>query len=180
MPKTNPKLDLQSIGSSPDLHILCARDTIMIPFITSTWDSFLKLRGTCFWPSYYVGCLSVFFTFYLFYCTLRGIWGFNLNFGHIIDSLRYFAPPISRSYGLLITFSLITPHALDLTVYLVNFFDWMGRGDNSETFSLLSLFYLTTPSWLKVVVGDGGGGGLCDFSVSHKSKSLFLFLFLGT
>ena len=37
------KLDLQSIGSSPDLHILCAHDTIMIPFRTKTWDSFLRL-----------------------------------------------------------------------------------------------------------------------------------------
>ena len=40
------KLDLQSIGSSPGLHILCARDTIMIPFTTRTWDSFLRLGGT--------------------------------------------------------------------------------------------------------------------------------------
>ena len=39
-------LDLQSIGSSPGLHILCARDTIMIPFRTRTWDSFLRLGGT--------------------------------------------------------------------------------------------------------------------------------------
>ena len=40
------KLDLQSIGSSPGLHILCARNTIMIPFTTRTWDSFLRLGGT--------------------------------------------------------------------------------------------------------------------------------------
>ena len=40
---TKIKLDLQSIGSSPGLHILCARDTIMIPF--RTWDSFLRLGG---------------------------------------------------------------------------------------------------------------------------------------
>ena len=32
------KLDLQSIGSSPVLHILCARNTIMILFMTwGTW-----------------------------------------------------------------------------------------------------------------------------------------------
>ena len=40
------KLDLQSIGSSPKLHILCARDTTMIPFTIRTWDSFLWLGGT--------------------------------------------------------------------------------------------------------------------------------------
>ena len=35
------QLDLQSIGSSPDLHILCARDTIMILF--SIWVFILCL-----------------------------------------------------------------------------------------------------------------------------------------
>ena len=40
------KLGLQSIGSSPGLHILCACDTIMIPFTTRTQDSFLRLGLT--------------------------------------------------------------------------------------------------------------------------------------
>ena len=40
------ELDLQSIGSSPGIHILCARDTIMIPFTTRTLDTFLRLGGS--------------------------------------------------------------------------------------------------------------------------------------
>ena len=38
--------DLQSIGSSPGLHILCARDTIMIPLINDKeLRLLLKTRG---------------------------------------------------------------------------------------------------------------------------------------
>ena len=44
---------LQSIGSSPVLHTLCARDTIMIPFTTRTWDPMgLRLKTKGYWGLY--------------------------------------------------------------------------------------------------------------------------------
>ena len=47
------------------------------------------------------------------------------------------------------------PHVLDLSVHLVQLMTWMDRGGHYETFSLLELFPLSTPSWLKV---RGWGG----------------------
>ena len=44
-------------------------------------------------------------------------------------------------------------HVLDLTVHLVNFFGWMSQGGYSEQLLLLSLFYQSTASWLKVMGG---------------------------
>ena len=41
----------------------------------------------------------------------------------------------------------------------------------------MRLFPYSTPSWLKVM-GGVGGGGLCDFSVRPESESLFLFFFI--
>ena len=41
----NIKLDLQLIGSRPDLNILCACDIMMIIYRSKTWDFFLKLLG---------------------------------------------------------------------------------------------------------------------------------------
>ena len=41
-------------------------------------------------------------------------------------------------------------HVLDLAVHLVNLFGWMSQGDHSETLLLLTLFYQSTPSCLKV------------------------------
>ena len=52
----------------------------------------------------------------------------------------------------------------------------MGQRDHSETLLLIELFYQSTPSCLKVIGGEGWGGGPCDFSVSPWSKSFF---FLG-
>ena len=39
----NIKLDLQSIGSSPDLHILCTRDTNNDPIQVRDWGLHLNL-----------------------------------------------------------------------------------------------------------------------------------------
>ena len=56
----------------------------------------------------------------------------------------------------------------------------MGKVDNSKTFLLIALFYWSTPSWLKVR-GGVGGGGPCDYSDS-SSPLVFGFrdLRLGT
>ena len=59
-------------------------------------------------------------------------------------------------------------HVLHLAVHL-DLTDWIGRGDHSETFSLLSLSHWSTPSWLKVIGGGvvgWWGGGLCDYCVT--------------
>ena len=43
----------------------------------------------------------------------------------------------------------------------------MSQGGHSEQLSFSALFYQSTPSYLKVMGGvGGGGGGPCDFSVS--------------
>ena len=56
----------------------------------------------------------------------------------------------------------------------------MGRGDQSKTFLLLALFCWSTPSWLKVGGGVGGGGGPCDYCVSPSPKNwVFGFFRLG-
>ena len=78
--------------------------------------------------------------------------------------------PLSDHVGL--------PHVLDLAVHLVQLMTWMGRGSQTETFSLLELFPYSALSWLKVM-GGWGVGGPCDYRVSFKSKSLYLY-FLGT
>ena len=83
---------MQSIGSSPGLHILCARYTIMFPFTARTWDSFLKDKrvlgltselGTwCllmpWWHVILVSALSpnpFFFSFFRdFICFPLGLW----------------------------------------------------------------------------------------------------------
>ena len=58
-------------------------------------------------------------------------------------------------------------HVLDLAVHLVNFFGWMSQGGHSEPLLLLSLFYQSTPSCLKVMGGVGWvGGGPWDYCVS--------------
>ena len=51
----------------------------------------------------------------------------------------------------------------------------MGRGSHTETFSLIALVPKST-SWLKDV---GGRGDTCDYSISHRFKSSFLFFFDG-
>ena len=55
------------------------------------------------------------------------------------------------------------PNVLDLAVHLVNFFGWMSQEVHSKPLLLLTLFYQSTPSCLKV---RGWGCGPCDFSVS--------------
>ena len=46
---------------------------------------------------------------------------------------------------------------------------WMGRAYHYKTFLLLlALFCWSTPSWLKVV--GGVGGGPCDYCVSPSPK----------
>ena len=72
------------------------------------------------------------------------------------------------------------PHVLDLAVQLVIFFGWMSQGGHSEQLLLLTLFYQSTSSCLKVWGGWVVVGGPCDFSVSPWSKSFFFFLFWGT
>ena len=44
--------------------------------------------------------------------------------------------------------------------------------NHSNTFSLIALFYLSTPSWLKVIgwVGWWWGGGPCDYCVSPVQR----------
>ena len=42
------------------------------------------------------------------------------------------------------------PHVLDLTVHLVNFFGQMSQGGHAEPLLLLTLFYQSTLSCLKV------------------------------
>ena len=69
------------------------------------------------------------------------------------------------------------PHVLVLAVHLVNFFSWVSQGGHSEQLLFFALFYQSTPSYLKVGGGVGGGGGPCDFSVSPWSKSFFFPLF---
>ena len=54
------------------------------------------------------------------------------------------------------------PHVLDLAVHLVNFFGWMSQGGHSEPLLLLTLFYQSTPSCLKVM------GGVVVVVVAHK------------
>ena len=44
------QIDLQSIGSSPGLHILCARDTIMIQLTSRT------LKGVLVSDLYFILC----------------------------------------------------------------------------------------------------------------------------
>ena len=87
-----------------------------------------------------------------------------LNLGHFIYTLRYLATP------LLLPDHVGLPHVLDLAVHLVNFFSWMGQGYHSETLLLLTLFYQSTPSCLKVIGRWGGGGGPCDFRGIPLSK----------
>ena len=65
------------------------------------------------------------------------------------------------------------PNVLDLAVHLVNLFGWMSQGDHSETLLLLTLFYQSTPSCLKVMGWWGGvGGGPWDFSVCQSPFGL--------
>ena len=62
---------------------------------------------------------------------------------------------------------------------MVNFFGWMSQGGHSEPLLLFALFYQSTPSCLKV--GDGGGGGPCDYCVIPSPFGLdFGTLDLGT
>ena len=49
----------------------------------------------------------------------------------------------------------------------------MGRGDYPKTFLLKALFCQSTPSWLKVVGGGGGGPG--HFTVISWYWAYFLF-----
>ena len=67
------------------------------------------------------------------------------------------------------------PHVLDLAVHLVQLMTWMGRGGHYETFSLLELIPKSTPSWLKVV-GGGGVGGPCDYSVTPSPNWTWIWI----
>ena len=53
---------------------------------------------------------------------------------------------------------------------------WVSQGDHSEPLLLLTLFYQSTPSCLKVMGGwwDGVVGGPCDYCVSPVQRIGFL------
>ena len=78
------------------------------------------------------------------------------------------------------------PHVLDLADHLVNFFGWVSQGDHSGSLLLLTLFYQSTPSCLKVRgwVGAGGGGpdrtGKCKTNKSNFFAGWIKGIILGT
>ena len=59
-----------------------------------------------------------------------------------------------------------------MSLSTVIFFGWMSQGGHSEPLLPLAFFYQSTPSFLKVM--GGVGGGPCDYCVSPVQRIGFL------
>ena len=63
----------------------------------------------------------------------------NLDLGHLTDTLNYLATLLLK-VGLIDKLEYVgLPHVLVLTVHLVNFLSWMGKGDHSRYLATLLL-----------------------------------------